>query len=204
MTRRLRLTRPEAPEHAIQRAVLRYLAVDRRVAWAERFNTGAHVVETRDARGRRQRRFIRYAFRGCPDVLGQLVSGHLLAVEVKRPSTRPTAEQAAFLACVASNGGVAIVARRVEDVAWALERFCAHLDTGELERRGLGLSGPLEPVQPSGGAAGQGARTALKPEPDDAPTEPASAPRGTATERRHRRVSRGTRARGGALAGACQ
>lgn len=138
MPKPFRLTRPEPPEHAIQAAILRYLAVDRRVAWAQRFNTGAARIEGRDAKGRATRRFVRFAFPGCSDILGQLASGHFLAVEVKRPSTKPTPEQSAFLALVAAHGGLSVVARRVEDIQRALDGFY------------------------SAGAAEQGARPALE------------------------------------------
>jgi hypothetical protein len=162
MSRPFRLTRPEPPEHAIQDAVLRCLALDRRVAWAHRFNAGAMRVDEHAAEKARlldrfapqlsavrgkglaallsvvaallrgyyslrpgKQRFLRFAFPGCSDILGQLVSGHLLAVEVKRPSTQPTEDQAAFLATVERNGGLALVARRVEDVQHALDWFFA-------------------------------------------------------------------------------
>ena len=125
MRNALRLTRPEPPEHAIQDAVLRYLALDRRVAWAHRFNTGATRIDARDARGRPTRsRFVRFAFPGCSDILGQLRTGHFLAVEVKRPSTKPTPEQAAFLAQVNTARGLGVVARSLDDVIAALDAFC--------------------------------------------------------------------------------
>lgn len=159
MKNALRLTRPEPPEHAIQDAVLRYLALDRRVAWAHRFNSAALVIDDAAAAkaelldryagklyaARRNpavlipilqallrayyalrkgsKRYLRFAFPGCSDVLGQLTSGHFLAVEVKRPSTGPTDEQAAFLAQVNRAGGLAFIARSVEDVQAALDRF---------------------------------------------------------------------------------
>jgi len=91
---------PDPTEHDIQTAILRYLAVDGRVAWAERFNTGAHVIETPTAAGHMSRRFIRYAFPGCADILGQLCDGRFLAVEVKTRTGRATREQAAFPARV--------------------------------------------------------------------------------------------------------
>jgi len=123
MRNALRLTRPEPPEQAIQAAVLRYLAIDRRIAWAQRFNTGAIRIERRDAQGRPTHRFVRFAFPGCSDILGQLASGHFLAVEVNRPSTKPTPEQAAFLAQVNTAGGLGLIARSVEDVQAALDAF---------------------------------------------------------------------------------
>lgn len=123
MAARFRLRPIEPLEHDIQTAILRYLAVDRRVAWARRFNTGAHVIEGRDKRGRPTRRFIRYAFPGCSDVLGQLATGAFLAIEAKRPGCEPTEEQEAFLAQVEAAGGLAILARCVEDVKQALDAF---------------------------------------------------------------------------------
>jgi hypothetical protein len=125
MPKPFRLTRPEPPEAAVQDAVLRFLALDKRVAWAHRFNTGAMRIPNPPGPDGRSRghRFVQFAFPGCSDVLGQLVSGHFLAVEVKRPSTKPTPDQAAFLALVAQHGGLAVVARSIDDVARALDGF---------------------------------------------------------------------------------
>ena len=109
----------DASEREIQAAIVRYLAVDRRVAWVERFNTGA--MEATDARGKR--RFVRFAFKGCSDLLGQLASGHFLAIECKTRIGRLTPEQRAFLDRVTAAGGLGIVARSVDDVKTAIDRF---------------------------------------------------------------------------------
>jgi hypothetical protein len=109
----------DASESEIQAAIVRYLAVDRRVAWVERFNVGA--VESTDARGKR--RFVRFAFKGCSDLLGQLASGHFLAIECKTRIGRLTPEQRAFLDRVTSAGGLGIVARSVDDVKAAIDQF---------------------------------------------------------------------------------
>lgn len=74
-------------------------------------NSGAHVVQ-----GTTGRRFIRYGFKGCPDVLGMLKDGRLLACEVKAPGRRLRPEQAAFLELVHAAGGLAFVARNYLDV----------------------------------------------------------------------------------------
>jgi hypothetical protein len=154
-----RLTRPEPPEAAIQDAVLRFLQLDPRVAWAHRFNTGAMKIPTLDANGRqRGQRFVRFAFKGCADVLGQLSSGHFLAVEVKRPSTRPTAEQAAFLAQVEANRGLAVVARGIDDLERALDRFCAGLPAANPARA-------ARAAQPERAGAGGAAPPATRPAP---------------------------------------
>ena len=111
----------EPLERDIQAAVLRYLGVDRRVGWCHRFNVGAKRVEGVDAKGRTTRRFIRFAFKGCSDILGQLIDGRFLAVECKRRGEVPSKEQAAFLASVEHFGGVAIVARSIDDVKLGLD-----------------------------------------------------------------------------------
>jgi hypothetical protein len=78
---KLKLRRQEPTEHAIQDAILRYLAVDKRIAWAQRINSGAHTAESVNAKGKPVRRFVRYGFPGCSDILGQLTDGRLLAIE---------------------------------------------------------------------------------------------------------------------------
>jgi hypothetical protein len=111
-----RLKHPEPKEADVLRAVLTLLAMHPRVAWAHRMNTGAGKVVRRGSVSQ----FMRWGFPGCPDVLGQLTDGRVLAVETKRPSGELTPEQAAFLERVRSNGGVAVVARSVDDVMGAL------------------------------------------------------------------------------------
>lgn len=140
MSRPFRLAPVEPLEHDIQDAILRYLAVDRRVAWARRFNVGAHATERRDRRGRKRRYFIRYAFPGCSDVIGQLVSGHLMAVEVKRPGNEPTEPQRAFLIEVADAGGLAILARSVDEVRVALDQFHRERSIQRLEMRATAIT----------------------------------------------------------------
>ncbi|MBY0578448.1 MAG: VRR-NUC domain-containing protein [Burkholderiales bacterium] len=103
-TERKKNARPEA---AILAAVLAALRNHPRVAWIERMNSGA--IKTDD-------RFIRYGFRGCSDIIGQLKGGRILAVEVKAPGGRLTPEQCDFLDLVTRHGGLAFVARSADDV----------------------------------------------------------------------------------------
>jgi hypothetical protein len=174
MPKPFRLTRPEPPEAAVQDAVLRFLALDKRVAWAHRFNTGAMRIPNPPGPDGRSRghRFVQFAFPGCSDVLGQLVSGHFLAVEVKRPSTKPTPDQAAFLALVAQHGGLAVVARSVDDIARALDGFFSSFEAADgaaattraLRAMNTPADQPVERAPDAGsqvgGAAGQEARPA--------------------------------------------
>jgi len=95
------------PEAAALVEVLKALRTHPAVAWAEHMNSGAAKVEGR---------FIRFGFKGCPDVLGQLKDGRLLCVEVKAQAGRLRPEQALFLERIRCAGGVAFVARDCRDV----------------------------------------------------------------------------------------
>jgi hypothetical protein len=99
--------RPTLAEAAALAEVLRALRAHPRVAWAQRMNSGAIRAGTR---------YIRFGFPGCPDVLGQLTNGGLLACEVKGPGGKLRPEQRIFLAQVRAAGGVAFIARSLVDV----------------------------------------------------------------------------------------
>ena len=87
------------PETGLTSAVLQLFAYHPEVAWAERINTGATVIG---------KRFIRFGFTGCADVIGQMKRrGAFLAIETK--------DQREYLAKVARAGGCSGVARSVDD-----------------------------------------------------------------------------------------
>ena len=117
MAKAFRLKTLHPPDHQPQAAILRSLEVSPRVAWAERMNTGAIKIPAANGRDR----FLRFGFPGCPDILGQMTDGRLLAIEVKSPSGRASEAQAAFLALVATHGGVAVLARSLDDLTHFLE-----------------------------------------------------------------------------------
>jgi hypothetical protein len=121
---------PLASESEVLRSVLAWLKATPRVAWAERMNVGAvrippaaqgnlwegpHSKGPRRGRSATQGRMVRFGFRGCSDIIGQLPDGRFLAVEVKRADGRLTEDQAAFLDRVRRGGGVAGMVRSVED-----------------------------------------------------------------------------------------
>jgi hypothetical protein len=108
-----RLTRPEPREADVLASVQQALRVHPLVAWHARMNAGAGKLTY--ANGQTSQ-FMRFGFKGMPDILGQLKDGRLLAIECKRPSGRVRPEQQAFLDKAASNGAVAILARSVDDV----------------------------------------------------------------------------------------
>ena len=109
----LNLTRPEPSEAVVLSAVRKALTLHRAVAWVERLNSGAGKLQYRDGE---QSQFLRFGWRGAPDLIGQLRDGRMLAVEVKRPSGRVRPEQAQFLETVREHGGCGFVARGVDDV----------------------------------------------------------------------------------------
>ena len=56
-----------------------------------------------------------YRVKGVADILG-VYRGKFLAIEVKAPKGRPTPEQTAFIEKVKSEGGIAFIARSIDDV----------------------------------------------------------------------------------------
>lgn len=72
-----------------------------------------------------------FAINGTSDILG-VVSGRFVAIEVKVAGGKPRLEQEAFIKKVLELGGVAFVARSVEEVKSNLEAFGL---LGEEQRR---------------------------------------------------------------------
>ena len=105
-------------EQDIQKAILSFLRYDYRVAWAERFNSGAAVLPC----GGGKKRPIRFnTLDGCPDILGQMKDGRILAIEVKRPPWRKPQDtremdQERFLNKVNTFRGIGFFATSVADV----------------------------------------------------------------------------------------
>lgn len=106
------LAPPRPRETEVQKLILDALLVHPKVAWIERTNTGAGRFVGRDGK---PGRFVRYGFRGQSDLSGMLRDGRVLAIEVKRPNKDLSPKQAQHLARVRAGGGVAGVARSVED-----------------------------------------------------------------------------------------
>jgi hypothetical protein len=103
------------------------LNASRLVAWAAKFNTG----QMRSPDGKR---VIRFAFKGCADILGQMATGEFLAIEVKTERDKPTADQLAFLERVRAAGGCA---DWVRDAAGALRQVeCWARERLRMVRRG--------------------------------------------------------------------
>ena len=102
----------DRPEAGALREVLQALSAHSAVAWCERMNSGAVQIG---------KRFVRFGWKGCPDVLGQLKDGRLLGVEVKGPKGKLRPEQIIFMERINSAGGVAFMARDCRDVIRELD-----------------------------------------------------------------------------------
>lgn len=100
-------------ESAIQSAILKYLRYHPKVAWIERVNVGATKIGNR---------FVRFGKPGMCDITGQLKDGRRLEIEVKGPAGRVSDDQKSFIAMVNIAGGLAFVARSIDDVEAELAR----------------------------------------------------------------------------------
>lgn len=93
------------PEGDIKRKILTYLEARGIFHWVNQAGRipGRKLIKT-----------------GVTDILG-CFQGRMLAIEVKAPSGKLTDEQAEFIFAVRSAGGIAFVARSVEEVAQKLK-----------------------------------------------------------------------------------
>ena len=105
------------PERQIQRAIMDYLGVRGIFCWPM----------NRERAGRARASHI--GVKGISDIIGIVTPmatrlgtpGRLVAVEVKRPGEEPTIHQEGFLGVIRLAGGLAFVARSVQDVERALD-----------------------------------------------------------------------------------
>jgi hypothetical protein len=113
---RLRLKRPAMTEAQVLASVLAALSRHPTVARCWRQNTGSGKL----VRGSGVSQYIRFGFKGQPDIGGFMKDGRALYVECKAVGGRLTPEQAAFLEAASAAGCVAFVARNIDDVWEAL------------------------------------------------------------------------------------
>ena len=112
-------------ESEIQKMVLTTLEMHPQMALVWRMNTGSgFLISNKDWKSLLAGavakavmcRFIRFAFPGCSDILGMLKGGRFFACEVKTATGTVKPDQAAFMSKVNQFGGLAFVARSVDDV----------------------------------------------------------------------------------------
>jgi len=106
----------DSPEGRVVDAVLAFLKLKNVFAW--RNNSGATVAGEGASR-----RFVRYGLVGSSDILGILPDGQFLGIECKSPTGRTTKAQEAFLDEIEGRGGLAILARDVNDVLCAFGKY---------------------------------------------------------------------------------
>ena len=119
--RRTRIRKPSDPtrilEKHVLKAVLDYLRRHPKVAMVYRVNSGTFTQQNRDG----SERYIRAnSAKGMADIMGTLKDGRTLACECKAPGKQLMAHQKAFLDAITKAGGLAFVARSVDDVMAAL------------------------------------------------------------------------------------
>lgn len=113
MPKPFRLKALEPTEAAVLDAVLARLARHPEVIWVYRLNSGAAKTDTG--------RFIRFGFKGCPDVVAGLKNGRTAWIEVKRPSGRVRDEQKAFIGLCQAHGIPCGIARSQDDAVAIVE-----------------------------------------------------------------------------------
>ena len=103
------------PEGAVVRAVLDYLDI-RQILWI-RNNSGVARPERKDG----TKGFVRFGSVGSADIVGCLPGGRFLAIECKAGKGRLSPAQVEFQRDIIRQGGLHIVAYRVEDVIEVFE-----------------------------------------------------------------------------------
>ena len=101
------------PEGAVVRACLDFLEIKQIVAWRNN-TTGVYDPATKRMRKNAGRN-------GVADILGCLPGGRFLAIECKAGRGKLSADQVEFQRDIIRQGGLHIVAYRVEDVIEVLE-----------------------------------------------------------------------------------
>ena len=112
--------KPSIPERDILSQILGALLLHPLVAHIERINVMAGRLIGKDGK---PSRFMRSCRRGRVDLDGFTKNGRVIAIEVKRPSTRGqlTAEQIDYLRQVRMSGGLAGVATSVQEAVAIVE-----------------------------------------------------------------------------------
>lgn len=100
--------RKEPLEKEIQKQILIMLKKHPKIQWVARFNSGTFMDGDRFITSNSQR--------GMSDILGMLKGGRMFAIECKSRTGKIMPHQQEFLDLISAGGGIAFVARCVEDV----------------------------------------------------------------------------------------
>ncbi len=96
-------------ESDIEKQILHWLSLNKIFAWKTK------TVGTFDPTSRRFRSTPKHYMKGVSDIIG-IWGRRPLAIEVKRPKCYPSPEQRVFMQSFNDAGGIAFVARSIEDV----------------------------------------------------------------------------------------
>lgn len=103
-------------ERDILNTIMQYLWYNKIMAWRNN-TTGVY-----DPTKKIFRKMPKYTRKGVPDIIG-IYKGRFLGIEVKQPGKYPSKEQREFIAEAQENGGIAFVARSLEDVKEFLSKY---------------------------------------------------------------------------------
>lgn len=106
-------------ERTVLKSVMQLCRKHPKVARVWRQNSGSFQLG--DTYGK-SRWFTANTAKGMADIMGILKSGHVLAIECKRPGLKAEPHQQAFLDSINNAGGLAFVAHSVEEAEFNLRR----------------------------------------------------------------------------------
>jgi len=104
------------PEGAVRNLVCSYLTRLGVFFWV---NDSVGIFDPKTKRYRKNHS--PYRIKGVSDILGILPNGRLLAIELKSATGRLTPEQKLFIEKIKLNGGIAFMARSIDDVKRELD-----------------------------------------------------------------------------------
>ena len=128
------------PEKRVENAILEYLHMKGIFCWKQ--NSGGIFDPSKKIFRKNKNPFI---INGVSDILGVLPNGRFLAIEVKTPNssrsnkTYASDNQKFFIANIKANGGLAFIARSVEDVQVELRNVPRDVELPPLKL----VAGPL-------------------------------------------------------------
>ena len=96
------------PESVILKSIMEYLRYEPKVAWRMRCNSGTFMDGDRYISSTSQR--------GLSDIVGMLKGGRCFCIEVKSKTGKVMEHQTEFLELIKSGGGLAGIARSIDDV----------------------------------------------------------------------------------------
>jgi hypothetical protein len=104
------------PEKQIENEILNWLSSQGIFAWK---NQSVGIYNP--VRKSFMRRTNPHHIKGVSDILGILKDGRLLAIEVKAKYGKPSPEQILFIEKIKKNGGIAFIARSIQEVSEAFK-----------------------------------------------------------------------------------